>query len=104
MSEKWVLVCKAEDIDEEDLIRFDHEGKTYCVYHTDQGFYATDGMCTHENEHLEMGFVMGTVIECPLHQGQFDIPSGKAMGAPVCVDLNTYSVKLESGNVYLNVT
>ena len=103
MSDNWVRVCQATDIDEEDLMRFDHGGKTYCIYHTDQGFYATDGMCTHQEAHLETGFVMGTIIECPLHQGQFDIPSGKAMTTPVCVDLKTYDVSLVNGEVFLNV-
>jgi 3-phenylpropionate/trans-cinnamate dioxygenase ferredoxin subunit len=103
MSDNWILACAVEDIDEEDLVRFDHGDRTYCIYHTPKGFYATDGMCTHEEEHLEYGFVIDTVIECPLHQGRFDIPTGKALGAPVCVDLKTYLVKQENGSIYLNV-
>ena len=27
----WILIGPADDIDEEDLIRFDHDGKTFCV-------------------------------------------------------------------------
>ncbi|WP_315982505.1 hypothetical protein [Aliamphritea spongicola] len=34
----WVLACATDDIDEEDLIRFDHEDKTYAIYNTDNGF------------------------------------------------------------------
>ena len=93
----WIRVCAADEIDSEDLIRFDHGEKTFCVYNTDKGFFATDGICTHEEEHLEYGMVIGTVIECPLHQGRFDIPTGKALSAPVCVDLKTYPVKVEDG-------
>jgi 3-phenylpropionate/trans-cinnamate dioxygenase ferredoxin subunit len=103
MNDTWVLACAVDDIDEEDLMRFDHADKTYCIYKTPEGIYATDGMCTHEEEHLEFGFVIDTVIECPLHQGRFDIPTGKALGAPVCVDLKTYAVKQENGSIYLNV-
>jgi 3-phenylpropionate/trans-cinnamate dioxygenase ferredoxin subunit len=103
MNENWVLACAADDIDEEDLIRFDHGDKTFCIYNTEKGFYATDGMCTHEDEHLESGLVIGTVVECPLHQGRFDIPTGKALGAPVCVNLITYVVKEEVGNIYLKI-
>lgn len=103
MSDNWIRACASVDIDEEDLIRFDHGDKTYCIYNTPKGFYATDGMCTHEEEHLEFGIVIGTVIECPLHQGRFDIPSGEALSAPVCVDLKTYPVKIEDGDVFINV-
>ena len=99
----WLHVCAADEIDEEDLIRWDHEGKSFCIYNTEEGFFATDGMCTHEDQHLEDGLVIGTVIECPLHQGRFDIPSGKALSAPVCVDLKTYPVKNEDGEIYISL-
>ena len=99
----WILACACDDIDEEDLIRWDHNGHAYAIYNTDSGFYCTDGMCTHEEEHLEMGLVTGDIIECPLHQGRFNIVTGKALSAPVCVDLKTYPTKVEDGQVYVQV-
>ena len=86
------------------MIRFDHGENTFCIYNTSKGFYATDGYCTHEEEHLEYGIVEDTIIECPLHQGRFDIPTGKALGAPVCVDLKTYPVKIVNDRVLVNFT
>ena len=65
----WHLVCETSEIDFEDLKRFDYEDKTYCIYHIKDGFFATDGMCTHEDVHLEDGFVIDSEIECPMHQG-----------------------------------
>jgi 3-phenylpropionate/trans-cinnamate dioxygenase ferredoxin subunit len=103
MSDNWVRACATEDIDDEDLLRFDYGDKTFCIYNTPKGFYATDGMCTHEDEHLEFGMVINTVVECPLHQGRFDILTGEALSAPVCVDLKTYTVKIINGDVYLDV-
>ena len=104
MADNWIFVGATVDIDEEDLIRFDHDDKTFCIYHTVDGFFATDGICTHEDEHLEDGMVIDNVIECPLHQGRFDIPSGKALSAPVCVDLKTWPVKIEGGVIYINIS
>ena len=100
----WIRACAADEIDEEDLIRFDHDGRTFCIYNTEKGFFATDGHCTHEEQHLEDGMVIGTVIECPLHQGRFDIPTGKALAAPVCVDLKTYPVKIENGGIFMEIS
>lgn len=99
----WIRACAADEIDEEDLIRFDHGGRTFCIYNTEKGFFATDGHCSHEEQHLEDGMVIGTVIECPLHQGRFDILTGKALSAPVCVDLKTYMVKIEDGDVFIEL-
>ena len=97
----WIRVCAADEIDEEDLIRWDHEGRTFAVYRTEKGYFATDGLCTHEEAHLEDGLVIGTVIECPLHQGTFDIVTGKALTAPAWEDLRTYPVKVEDGTIYI---
>lgn len=99
----WVYACECADVEEEDLIRWDYGPRTFAIYHLVHGFYCTDGMCTHEAEHLEMGFVIDGVIECPLHQGRFDIATGKALSPPVCIDLITYPVKIEDGKVYVEI-
>jgi 3-phenylpropionate/trans-cinnamate dioxygenase ferredoxin component len=99
----WIPVRRVDDIDEEDVAPFEYEGKQYAVYHTPTGFYATDGLCTHEEEVLADGLVLGEIIECPRHQGRFHIPSGKAKGAPVCIDLQTHPTKIEGGQVYIGL-
>ena len=68
---KWVQVCADDDIEEEDVIRFDHGDQTFAVYRsTDDEYYATDGLCTNEKIHLADGLVMDNVIECPKHNGR----------------------------------
>jgi 3-phenylpropionate/trans-cinnamate dioxygenase ferredoxin subunit len=101
---QWTLACKTTDIDAEDLIRFDHGDATYAIYHSPDGkFYATAGRCTHEDVHLSDGLVMDYVIECPKHNGQFDYRTGEAKRAPVCINLKTYPVKVEGGQVFIEV-
>lgn len=103
MGSGWQRVCAAEEIDEEDVTRFDLGPRTFAVYNTPSGFYATDGICTHEEAHLADGLVIDDIIECPLHQGRFHIPSGKAKSPPVCIDLKTYPVKVEDGDIFIQV-
>ena len=99
----WVRACACDDIEDEDLIRWDHAGRTYAIYKAEDGIYCTDGMCTHEEEHLEEGLLTGHVIECPLHQGRFDIRTGEVISPPPFDDLNTYPVKTEGGQVFVKV-
>ncbi|HEU0222869.1 MAG TPA: MocE family 2Fe-2S type ferredoxin [Paracoccaceae bacterium] len=100
----WIEACAVEDVEEEDVIRFDHGGRTFAIYHGPDGtFYATDGLCTHEEAHLADGLVMGNTIECPKHNGRFDYRTGEAKRAPVCVALKTYAVKVEDGRVFIDL-
>lgn len=101
----WVEVCAAEDIAQEDVRRFDHSGRTFAIYRSpDDQYYATDGLCTHEKIHLADGLVMDNIIECPKHNGRFDYRTGEAKGAPVCINLRTYPVRVERGKVLLDVS
>lgn len=99
----WVDVCSVDDVEEEDVMRFDYDGRTFAIYRSpDDTFHATDGLCTHERAHLADGLVFGDTIECPKHNGRFNYKTGEAKRAPVCVDIQTYPAKVEAGRVYLN--
>ena len=101
---QWIEVCATDDIEAEDVMRFDHAGQTFAIYRSpDDRFYATHGLCTHEKVHLADGLVMDNIIECPKHNGRFDYRTGEAKGAPVCINLKTYAVKLDGGKVLIDV-
>ena len=100
----WIEACTTDDVKAEDVIRFDHAGNTYAVYHSADGqFYCSDGLCTHEKVHLADGLVLDYEIECPKHNGSFDYRTGEAMNPPVCVNLKTYPVKVENGTVFIEL-
>ena len=101
---EWVTAGPVEDIDEDDVIRLDHGSRTIAVYRLKGGnFYATDGLCTHEYAYLAEGLVIGGVIECPLHNGRFDIATGRALRAPACDHLETYPVELRGNTLFVRV-
>jgi 3-phenylpropionate/trans-cinnamate dioxygenase ferredoxin subunit len=100
----WIEACAAGDIDEEDVIRFDHAGRTFAIYRSPEDeYFATDGLCTHEKVHLSGGLVMDDIIECPKHNGRFNYKTGQGKGAPICENLKTYPVKVEAGRVMIQV-
>ena len=76
-----------------DPVRARRAGTTRSTARPSDDYYATDGHCTHEQTLLCDGLVMDDVIECPKHNGRFDYTTGKALGAPVLVDLRTYPVQ-----------
>lgn len=101
---QWIDVCAVDDIEEEDVIRFDYKNKTFAIYRSpDNKFYCTDGLCTHENVHLADGLVMDHEIECPKHNGQFDYRTGDALRAPVCIKLATYKTKVVGDRIMIEI-
>jgi MocE subfamily Rieske [2Fe-2S] domain protein len=101
----WVEVCVSGFLKPEDVLRFDHEGKTYALYRTLDGrLFATDGLCTHGRAHLAEGFVKGTLIECPKHNGRFDFTDGSPQRKPACVALRTFQAQEHDGKIFLRLT
>jgi 3-phenylpropionate/trans-cinnamate dioxygenase ferredoxin component len=101
---QWVKACAIDDVDEEDVIAFVHNGHRYAIYRSpDDVFFATDGLCTHERVSLADGLVMGHIIECPKHNGRFDYRSGEGKGAPICENLMTYPARVEDGVVFIEL-
>ncbi|MFZ3582785.1 MocE family 2Fe-2S type ferredoxin [Loktanella sp. DJP18] len=100
----WINACTIHDIDPEDVIRFDHEGRTFAIYRSpDDAYFCTDGLCTHEQVHLADGLVMDHTIECPKHNGRFDYRTGAALRAPVCVNLHSYPTRINGDRVMIGL-
>lgn len=100
----WVKVAAAADIAEGNVFATRIGEREVAVYHLPGGDYrATDNICTHEYALLSDGWLEDGCIECPLHAGRFDIKTGKAMCAPVEKGLQVFEVKLEGGDVLVNI-
>ena len=104
MSNNWIDVTSAENVPEDDVVGIDIAGKSIALYQVEGEIYATDNICTRGNARLCDGFLEGHEIECPLHQGKFDIRNGKAMCAPLTEDVRTYPVKIDDNRVFVDLT
>ncbi len=100
----WAEVCRADEVDPEDVIGVTNDGVDYAIYRSPDGeFFATDGHCTHEQVLLCDGFVIDGTIECPKHNGRFDYTTGAALGVPVTVALRTYPTRVVDGTVSIDL-
>ena len=99
----WQRVASTSEIDADGVLGVDVDGSPVALYRLGNEVFATAGICTHALAILSDGFVEDGKIECPLHQGQFDIRSGKALCAPVTEDLRTYAVKLEGDDICIDM-
>ena len=100
----WVAVCELDALLPGDAVRFEHGGNTYALYRTSIGqLYASDEKCTHGNGSLADGFLQGLCIECPKHNGRFDVRDGSVMRPPPKVPIQTHTVREKGGKVLLKV-
>jgi Na+-transporting NADH:ubiquinone oxidoreductase subunit F len=102
--EGWLEVCRAAELDPAEVIRFEHHQKTYAIVRDEEGLlYAMDGICTHGNTRLGDGLVKGKIIECPKHNGRFNLADGSPARAPICRGLTTYPIEERAGRLFLNI-
>jgi hypothetical protein len=91
----WVRLCPTADVPDDDVVEVVHDNPVFCAYRIAGRHYVTDGICTHAVARLAEGFVLDDVIECPMHNGRFHIPTGRVDGPPACEPLRTYAVRVE---------
>ena len=101
MQNNWIDAAATDEVPQDDVIGVTVGGKSIALYQVDDQVFATDNICTHGNARLCDGFLEGHEIECPLHQGKFDIRNGKAMCAPLTEDIKIYPVKIEGTRVFV---
>lgn len=97
------LVAQTDAIALGEVKRFEVAGIPVAVYNIDGQFYATHDICTHATASLSEGDVEGDRIVCPVHFGEFHIPTGQAVELPCERPLQTFLVYVEGENVYVDV-
>lgn len=103
MTNNWIDIGARDAIPQDDVIGVEAEGRDIALYSVEGEVYASDNICTHGHARLCDGFLDGYQIECPLHQGVFDIRDGRALFAPVTRDIRVYPVKIEDGRVFVDL-
>ena len=103
MVDNWLDAAALAHVPEGDVIAVQVAGKEIALYEVDGKVFATDNLCTHGHARLSDGFLEGNEIECPLHQGRFDVCSGKALCAPLAENIRTYAVRIENMRVMLKL-
>jgi ethylbenzene dioxygenase ferredoxin subunit len=99
-----VFLLKREALQPGQVCKVETGACPLAVYNIDGTFYATSDICTHATASLSDGEIVdGDLIACPLHDGQFHIPTGQAMAFPCTVDLRTYKVIEDGDEIYADL-
>jgi len=75
------------------------DGQPVALFRIDGEIYCIDDTCTHAYASLSEGTLEGRIVTCPLHGGQFDVPTGRPAHLPVVEAIGVHPVRVESGRV-----
>lgn len=99
----WIDVAAEADVFDGAGIAVTVQGREIALFGTEGAVYASDNACTHGPARLCEGWLEGHEVECPLHQGRFDLRTGEATFGPACEPLAVWPVKIEAGRVWVQL-
>ena len=100
---QWIDVAAQADLFEGAGIAIQSQGLDVALFSIDGEVFATDNICSHGSARLCDGYVEGYEVECPFHQGRFDVRPGAPTCAPATEHVKSWPVKIEGGRVFLQL-
>jgi len=99
--ETWSDLVAVADLHENWVTRVDLGGRAFAVYDAPSGIYVSLALCNHGGADLCDGYFEGHLIECPLHQGAFDVRDGRPLDTPATRPMKTFPARVENGMVQI---
>ena len=98
---EWIDAAAVDAVPADDVIGLVVAGRDIAFYNVAGEILATDNICTHGQARLCEGFLLDDEIECPLHQGRFNVKTGAPTCEPVTEPIKTYPLKVERGRIFV---
>jgi CDP-4-dehydro-6-deoxyglucose reductase len=100
---RWTDIGAVEDFSEEEPVAVETGGMQLAIFRLEDQLFALHDLCTHGVARLSEGYVEDGCVECPLHQGLFDIRTGAAKCAPVTEAVRSFPLRIHDGRVQVAV-
>lgn len=99
----FVRACALSDVPEAGAVGVEVDGVPVAVVRSEGEVHAIYNVCSHEEVALSEGDVEDGEIECWLHGSRFDLRSGRPTGLPATEPVPVYPVRVENGDVLVDV-
>lgn len=97
----WQDLIAVADLEPGDVTPVAFGSRDLAVFDAQDGVFVSMARCTHGAANLCDGHFDGSFIECPLHQGLFDVRNGAAKAAPARVPLRMIEARVTDGIVQI---
>lgn len=103
----WQTVVKLAEIPVSGLLRSEVAGREILIIRYGDRLFATSLRCTHENDDLSNGTLESGNVVCSFHYASYNPSTGEVVAPPQdggdTSPLKTYSVKVDNGNVMVDI-
>lgn len=96
-------LCDIDDVEEDEPFRAEIDGVGYAVFQLADAYFVTADLCSHGPGCLSDGFVEGFEVECPFHQGRFDLRTGAPTAPPCEVAIRTWEPVIRDGGIHIAI-
>ncbi|EEE35985.1 rieske (2Fe-2S) protein [Rhodobacteraceae bacterium KLH11] len=100
---QWRDAIRVSELEQNWVTRVEIGTRLIAIYDTPSGLYASLALCNHGGADLCDGYFDGHVIECPLHQGAFDVRDGKPVSAPATRPMRVFETRVQGGMVQIRL-
>jgi nitrite reductase/ring-hydroxylating ferredoxin subunit len=97
----FVKVARVDEVPPGKMKTVSVNGQPVVLANVGGTIYALGGICSHADGPLGRGKLLGAVVECPFHGGQFEVSSGKAVTPPATDDVATLAVQIEGDDIWV---
>lgn len=91
---KFYAIAPVSEVPEGERLFFELEGQPIVLFSSNDGFYATGDVCSHDGGDIGQGELDGFEIICPRHGARFDIRTGRVLQLPAVKDIPHYPVRV----------
>lgn len=92
-------VASVGDVRAGEMLLVQVDGQDVVLANVDGQIVAFGNECTHRGGPLSEGILEGGIVECPYHQGRFDVRTGEVVDEPPEEPIPTYQVQVEGEEI-----
>jgi nitrite reductase/ring-hydroxylating ferredoxin subunit len=96
---EFVKVASVGDVPVGEMLTVQMDGEDVVLANVAGEIYAFGGECTHRGGPLGEGLLDGDEVECPFHQGRFNVKTGEPTDGPPEDPVPTYQVEVRGDEI-----
>jgi nitrite reductase/ring-hydroxylating ferredoxin subunit len=97
----FVKVAKTHDLAEGGMVAVMVGDSEILLARVQGQYYAVSNVCSHAYAWLDQGDLRPATweVQCPLHQGRFDLRTGKPTAGPANQPVQVYAIRVEGEDI-----